>query len=80
MFCSELLFFVKKPIGNWSLDTFSPLKKFFSTSNLDIIVFANFVEKKQFALPATARNSLPQESGTSQNALINPPFCGEEKR
>jgi hypothetical protein len=41
---------------------------------------ANFaVEKtnKQFALPATARNSLPQESGTNQNALFNAPFCGD---
>jgi hypothetical protein len=26
---------------------FSPLKNFFSTSSLDIIVFANFVEKQQ---------------------------------
>jgi hypothetical protein len=59
-------------------------KKLFSPLSLEIIVFANFVEKKQTefapvrALPATARNSLPQESGTSQNALINPPFCGDK--
>jgi hypothetical protein len=34
--------------------------------------------KKQSALPATARNSLPQESGTNQNALFNAPFCGDK--
>jgi hypothetical protein len=31
------------------------LQIFFSTLSLDIIVFADFVEKQQFALPATAR-------------------------
>jgi hypothetical protein len=36
------------------------------------------LKKQLFALPATARNSLPQESGTNQNALINPPFCGDK--
>jgi hypothetical protein len=36
----------------------------------------SFIEKKQqFALPESARNALPQEVGTSQTALINPPFC-----
>jgi hypothetical protein len=52
--------------------------KLFSILGLDIKIFANFaVEKKQFALPATARNSLHQKSGTNQNAFINPPFCGD---
>jgi hypothetical protein len=41
-------------------------------------MFANFAVEKKFALPATARNSTPQESGTNQNALINPPFCGDK--
>jgi hypothetical protein len=36
-----------------------------------------FQMKKQFALPATARISLPQESETNQNALFNVPFCGD---
>ena len=34
--------------------------------------------KKLFALPATARNSLPQEFRASQNPLGNPPFCGDK--
>ena len=75
IFCLELLLFVKKPTGMG----FSSLQNVFSTFSLDIIVLANFVEKNpQFAHPATARNSLPQESATSQNALINPPFCGDK--
>jgi hypothetical protein len=55
------------------------LRVFFSTLSLDIIVFANFVEKTTIRTPCNrARNSLPQESATSQNALINPPFCGDK--
>jgi hypothetical protein len=43
------------------------------------ILDKNFVEKTMITIPATARNYLPQESGTSQNALIlNPPFCGDK--
>jgi hypothetical protein len=57
---------------------FSSLQNFFFHFKSRYHFFANFVEKKQFSLPATARNSLPQESGTSQNALINPPFCGDK--
>ena len=59
---------------------FSPLQNIFFTLSHDIIVFANFVEKNNnshFALPTTSRNSLPQGSGTSQNAFINSPFCGD---
>jgi hypothetical protein len=41
-------------------DGFSSFTKLFSFLSLDINFFANFaVEKKHFALPETARNSLP---------------------
>jgi hypothetical protein len=43
LFRTTVLLFVKKPTGMG----FSALKNFFSTSSLDIIVFANFFEKNQ---------------------------------
>ena len=38
-------------------------------------VFSVCCEKKTIPLPATARNSLPQEMGTSKNSLMDQPFC-----
>jgi hypothetical protein len=40
-------------------------------------MFANIAVEKTIKLPATARNFPTQEPGTNQNALINPPFCGD---
>jgi hypothetical protein len=61
IFCSELLLFVKKPTGMG----FSTLKNFFSTWSLENNCFCKLCWKKQFgefALPATARKSLPYKS------------------
>jgi hypothetical protein len=72
IFCSELLLFVKKHHGNG----FFSFKKLFFHFKSRYNCFCKLCWKTTTirALPATARHSLPQESGTSQNVLINPPF------
>ena len=47
---------------------FKPLKSFYKT----------LFEKNNLTPRTTARNSLPQEIGTSSNALTSPPFCGDK--